>query len=380
MNKPQSIIKKRILSVDWLLVIITLCAVCYGILLVKSATNYTNSTKQLTTQCAAAAIGLGAALFMSALDYDHVMKYSAYLYALSVAALILTLIIGVGDEGTEIKRWIRIPGLGTGIQPSEIAKILFIVTMAKHIESVKETINKPLTVLGLLAHVGVITGLVLMEHDLGTALIFIFIFFVMCFVSGISLWYLLASIFLVAALSPLIWNFMGDYQRKRILVFIDPELDPYGDGWHVRIVKETIGSGGIFGAGYQKGYMIQNGKVFAQDTDMIFAVAGEELGIFGTLLVILLFAFLLLRIFRVSKLARNDSGMLLCMGVMAMFMIQSIINIGMCIGAVPVTGITLPFFSSGGSSMLSSFLGIGIVLSVFSHRSIYYFNQMDDMM
>lgn len=380
MNKKQSNIKKRILVVDWLLVIITLCAVGFGLILVKSATNYTNSTKQLTVQCAAAVLGLGSALFMSSLDYDHVMKYSKYLYVISVAALILTLIIGIGDEGTDIKRWIRIPGIGIGIQTSEIAKIIFIVTMAKHVESVKENINNPLNVLGLLVHLGVITGLVLMEHDLGTALIFIFIFFTMCFVSGISLWYLLATLFLVAALSPLIWNIMGDYQQKRILVFIDPEFEPYGAGWHVRIVKETIGSGGIFGAGFQQGYMIQNGRVAEQDTDMIFAVVGEEFGIFGTLLVILLFAFLLLRIFRVSKLARNDTGMLLCTGVMAMFMIQSIINIGMCIGAVPVTGITLPFFSYGGSSMLSSLLGIGIVLSVYSHRSIYYFNQADDML
>lgn len=379
MNKPQSNIKKRILSVDWLLIFIVLVAVGYGLMLVKSATNHTNSSRDLMVQGASFVLGFFACLFMSSLDYDHVLKYSKYFYAISVAALILTLFIGVGEEGTDIKRWIRIPGLGIGIQTSEIAKIIFIVTLAKHIDSVKEHINKPLNVLGLIAHVGVVTGLVLMEHDLGTALVFAFIFFVMCFVSGISLWYLFATLFLVVVLSPFIWQFMGDYQRDRILVWIDPAYDPNGAGWHIRVVKEAIGSGGIFGQGYQKGYMTQNYKVFAQETDMIYAVVGEEFGIFGTLLVILIFTFLLLRIFRTAKLARNDTGMLLCMGVLAMFMFQSLINIGMCIGLVPVTGITLPFFSYGGSSMLSSFLGIGIVLSVYSRRGIYYFNQNEDI-
>ena len=381
-------IKKHLATIDWFLVVTVFVTMVYGFLLIKSATNAeSGQTKMLVTHIVASILGIICAAVLSKSDYDHITKYSRYLYIAGVVVLALTLLIGSGDEVGN-RSWIRvpIPGLGTvGIQPSEIVKIAFILTIANLLNKAKakETINSPKTILILVLHFAVIFGLILAAGDLGNNLMYGFIFLAMCFASGMSLWYFLAGIFVIVATSPLWWKLLEGYRMDRILVGFNPMLDPDGYGYQPLLSRRAIGSGGLFGAGYQNGYITQKsaaqGGIPVQWTDFIYSAAGEEFGFIGAMLVLLLLTMIIARIFIISRKARNDIGSLICVGVMSMFIIQTLENIGMCLAMLPVIGITLPFFSYGGSSILSSLLGIGVVLSVNSRKNIYYFTRDENI-
>jgi len=378
--------KKHLSSIDWFLVITVLAAMAYGFVLIKSATNIMpylnppeNQMRNLITQIVAAIGGLIFVFILSKSDYDHMVKYAKALYVIAVILMVTTLIFGTGDVETGNKNWIRIPIINVGGQPSEIVKILFIMTFAKHLDSVKDNIDRPKNMVMLLLHFGGIVGLVLAQKDLGTALIFVIIFLTMCFAAGVSLWYFLAGAFIAVASSPLIWAWMGDDYQKRILAGFNPMIDPEGKGYQALRSMRAIGSGGLFGSGYQKGYMTQGGRVPKQWTDFIFSAAGEEFGFIGAILVLLLLTLIIGRIFYISRSARNNTGSLMCVGVMAIFISQTIENIGMCLGMLPVIGITLPFFSYGGSSILGSLMAVGLVLSVNSRKNIYYFARDENL-
>ena len=377
-------LKKHLSSIDWILVMTVFLAMAYGFALIKSATNPIGGQRtMLLTHAAAIILGIVCMFILSKSDYNHIIKYAKYLYILSIAAMLLTLAFGVGDEsGVGNKNWIRFPlpgGNTIGIQPSELVKIAFILTLAKHLDAVKENINHPKNILFLFMHFGGITGLVLFQGDLGSALVFVFIFIAMLFASGVNLWYFLAGIFVLIASSPLLWNFLREDQRRRILVGFNPELDPLDKGFQVLTSQKAIGSGGLFGAGYQKGYYTQRTTIPKQWTDFIYSAAGEEFGFIGSILVLILLTLIITRIFVIARNARNTPGSLICVGVMAIFISQTIENIGMCLGLLPVIGITLPFFSYGGSSVLGSLLGIGVVLSVKCRTNIFYFTRDESL-
>jgi rod shape determining protein RodA len=316
-------------------------------------------------------------LIMAKIDYCHVLKYTHYLYALAVLGMLAVLIFGVGEEEVGRGSWIRIPVINISIQPSEIVKILYIVCLSKRINSVKENINRPKNIIFTVLYAGIILVLVIIDN-LGSALVFMFATLCMLFVAGVSMWYFFALIAIIVPLSPIIWKFLEPYQQFRILVMINPELDPLGFGWQVGQSMKAIGTGGLSGVGFQQGYITQNKFLPKQQTDFIFATAGEEFGFLGALLAIILLTLIILRVFYVSRRARNDVGSLMCVGVLGIFMAQSIVSIGMCFAMMPVIGITLPFFSYGGSSILSCYMAVGIVLSVYSRRNIYYFRRGDD--
>lgn len=379
--------KKYLASIDWFLIIAVLITTAYGFLLVKSATNSQPAYQatRLVTQTAAAILGFASIFILAKMDYDHLTKYSKYLYIFGVLFLALTLIIGTGDEsGVGQKNWIRIPiggGKSVGIQPSEIVKIIFIVTLAKLLDRYKEKINKPKTILFIFLHFAGMFGLIIISGDLGNGLMYACILLAMCFTAGMSLWYFLGGVFLLAASSPIWWNLMGEYQQMRIIVGFDPASYPESNyAYQVLRSMRAIGSGGLFGQGWQKGYLTQiYGGVPMQWTDFIFSAAGEEFGFLGTLLVLMLLTMIIMRVFYVSRNARNNVGSLICVGVMSMFIAQTVENVGMCIGRLPVIGVTLPFFSYGGSSILSSLLGIGLVISVNARKHIYYFTRDENI-
>ena len=371
-------VKKHLKSIDWILVATVAISSIYGYVLIISSTNVLGAAqfRNLLVHIVAAVIGFALMFALSKSDYNHMIKYSKYLYAFGVIILVFTYVFGKGDEVGN-RSWIRVHIAGTtvGGQPSEIVKITFIMTFARHLESVKDDINKIKNILLLGLHFAVIFGLIIIEGDLGTALVYTFIFISMCFAAGVSLWYFLAALFAAAVASPLIWNLMEDYQRKRILVGFDPSLDPADKGFQALTSRRAIGSGGLLGAGYGKGYYTQRGIIPKQWTDFIYSAAGEEFGFVGAILVLALLAVVISRVFVISCKARNTAGSLICIGVMAMLIAHTVENIGMCLGLLPVIGIPLPFFSYGGSSILSSLLAIGIVLSVNSRRNIYYFTR-----
>ena len=370
-------IKKYLLSLDWFLIITVIAATVYGLVLIKSTTTPMNTNRYMVVQIAAICLGIVAMLIMANIDYCHVLKYTKYLYILAIVGMVVVLLLGTGEEETGRGSWLRIPGIPVSIQPSEIVKILYIVWLAKWVNSIKEKINHPKNIALTALFAGIIIVLIVMDN-LGSALIFMFITAAMLFISGLSLWYFLAFAVVAVAMSPLIWNSMEPYQKGRILVMFNPESDPLGYGWQVIRSMNAIGSGGLSGAGFQQGYITQRALLSEQQTDFIFATAGEEFGFLGAMLVMVLLGLIFIRIFYVSLKARNDVGSLMCVGVLAMFTAQSIVNIGMCLSMMPVIGITLPFYSYGGSSTISSYMAIGLVLSVYSRRNIYYSNRGDD--
>jgi len=377
MNLPYKDIKKYLASLDWFLIVAVILTTVYGLVLVKSATNPMNTNRYIIVQSLAMCLGIASMLIMAKIDYCHVLKYTKYLYVLAVLGMAAVLIFGVGEEETGRGSWIRLPGIPISIQPSEIVKILYIVCFAKRINSIKENINHPKNIAVTVLYAGIIIILIVMDN-LGSALIFMFITVAMLFIAGVSLWYFLAFAAVVVPLTPVIWSFLDEYQRMRILVSFTPELDPKGFGWQVLRSMDAIGSGGLSGTGFQNGYITQRELLPKQQTDFIFATAGEEFGFLGALLVIVLLSIVFIRIFYVSLRSRNDVGSLMCVGVLSMFIAQSVVNIGMCLAMMPVIGITLPFFSYGGSSIISCYLAVGVILSVHSRRNIYYFQRGDD--
>jgi len=329
----------------------------------------------LIVQATAIAIGIVGMFILSKADYMHVLKYYKYMYLFSVTLLVAVLLFGVGDEVGN-RSWFRFGPVG--IQPSEFVKLAFIVVIANHLDKNRHRINHPKNILQLLLYFGVLFGLILYAGDLGNNLIYGFIFLCMCFAAGMSLWYFLGGAFVLAASAPILWDLLAGYRQMRIRIGIDPTLDPEGWGYQVLMSMRAISSGGLLGHGYQQGPITQrmgNRHIPEQWTDFIFSAIGEEFGFVGAILALLILVLIIVRILIIARNARTNAGSLICVGVMSMIIAQSVVNIGMTLGVLPVIGVTLPFFSYGGSSIISSLWAVGMVLSVRSRTNIYYFTR-----
>lgn len=363
------------------------CAVCallmsvYGIFNIASAVHAAGGVKYIIIQCAALVLGIIGMIVISAFNYEDVLKrFHLPVFLFTVVLLAATLVIGTG-EGSN-KSWIRFSFLPVGIQPSEFAKLFFIGTLSYHLSRVRDKLNRITTVLGLCLHFGVVCGLVLMQGDLGSALVFVFIFLCMLFCAGMKLTYFFAAALLTLGASPFLWDRLSNYQKQRILVGFSPESDPHGFGYQVLRAKEAIANGGFSGMGYLSGTLTQDTAASAlpkRHTDMIFAVMAEEFGFIGVCIYLLLFAALIFRILWISRRARGYMGSYICVGAAAVFLFQGLENMGMCMGLLPVIGLTLPFLSYGGSSMVSLFLLLGAVQSVAAHRVKYYTERGDGL-
>ncbi len=364
-------IKKRLAflkKLDFFLIgTVAILAVC-GLIAIYSATkNSDSATRQVIVQFAAIVLGVVMMLIISSIDYSTYSRFTKYIYIASILVLVFVLFFGEGKEETGANSWIRFGPIG--IQPSEIVKLAFCITFSSHLASVRENINKFSVLLKLFLHFAVLAGLVFLQNDTGTAMVFAFMFFMMLFVGGLSFKYILAAVGGACILAPVSWfGFMQPYQKERILVFLNPERDASGYGYQVSQSKMAIGSGEFLGRGYLSGPQNQLGLLPEKDTDFIFGVIGEEFGFIGTVFIVLLLVILVIRCFYIALRARNDSGMFLCVGIAAMFMFHMIENVFMCIGLMPVTGIPLPFLSYGGSSVATNFMAIGLVLSVWLKR------------
>lgn len=360
-------------NIDKTVLTVTLLCALFGILMISSAVNtMTGGTKLIIIQSCAMFIGICAMAVMSSIDYEYFGDLSKIIYGGCLGLLVLVLIIGTGLETTGSKSWIRFGPIG--IQPSEFVKVGFIITFSYHASHLKDDINRFSSVLMLLLHAALPIGLILLQPDYGTALVFICIVAGILFAAGLSWKYFLSAGGLLAAAAPIVWFFFFNENRKnRILVFLSPEKDPTGAGYHVLQSKLTIGSGQIWGKGLFHGTQTQLGYLPVRHTDFIFGVIGEELGIIGCIVVVALLFTLIFKILSNSRVAKTDFGSYICVGVAFMLIAHVFENIGMCIGLMPVTGIPLPFFSYGGSSLLTNFIAIGLVLNVYKRRKIINF-------
>lgn len=372
--KIKSVSKKSVILMefDWVLFILAIFLSIFGIVMIYSATRTTHSNVNVIVQSFALIMGTAAMLFVCFFDYEQLKNLIKPVFLFAVAMLVLVLFFGVsGDWGAQ--SWIRFGPIG--IQPSEFAKVCFIITFSYHLSKVQDDINKPLVILGLLLHVGVMVALILMQPDMGSAFVFMFIFICLMFMAKLSYKYIIPAIVLGTASLPLVYRYvLSEYQQKRILVFFNPESDPFYRGYNVIQSKIAVGAGQLWGKGYLQGTQNQMGYLPAKSTDFIFSIISEELGFVGAAILIGALFLLIYKCFKTARKADNSFGRYICAGVGAMMLFHVFENIGMCIGLMPVTGIPLPFISSGGSSLIVNMISIGLVLSVAYHnkpRSVF---------
>jgi len=356
---------------DWVLALVASVLAFLGLIAIFSATRSYASDTNIIVQTIACLIGIAVMLILCYFDYEQFIPIIKYIFIACALFLIIVLVTGTtGKWGS--KSWLRLGAVS--IQPSEIVKCGFIITMAYHLMMIKENVNKPLVIIGLLLHVAVPVILVLLQPDFGTAVVFVFIFCIMMFTAKLSYKYILPIIAGAISFLPIGYNFLDEFQKKRIQVFFNPEMDPLNSGYNVIQSKIAVGSGQLYGKGYLQGPQNQLEYLPAKSTDFIFSCFAEEFGFIGAMLIIVLLLYVILKCLHVARKADNLFGRYICVGVASMLFFHTAENIGMCIGLLPVTGIPLPFLSYGGTSVITNFACIGIVLSVSYHnkpRSIF---------
>ncbi|MEF9984335.1 MAG: FtsW/RodA/SpoVE family cell cycle protein [Oscillospiraceae bacterium] len=324
------------------------------------------SKRQILVQIAAAVIGLISAIIMSKIDYKIMARLWKLHSALAYTLVILTFFIGIKvSDFVDDRAWLPLP-FGLTLQPSELLKISFIVTFALHLQKESSNINNPKSLFFLCLHAAVPIILVMSQGDHGTALIFIFIFLSMLFAAGLSFKYIIPAVALGILCIPIGWHYLlSDDKKMRILSIFNPALDPEGVGWQQMKGLLSIGSGQLWGSGLFAGKHHYVPELY---NDFIFAFVGEALGFVGCISLIVILSFIVLKILMIIPHSNDLLGKYICVGVFAMFAFQILLNIGMCISVLPVIGITLPFVSAGGTSIVASYLGIGLALSVYMHN------------
>ena len=369
--KFKSYVREFLQRADiFLLVICTVCAI-FGIFMVDKAVvgmvaggwDMSAPSKYIAVQTFSLFLGIGAFILFTVIDADILGSQWKFLVAIQLLLLVALFIFGQ-DDGTGNKSWIRFAGIG--VQPSEVIKVLFIVVAAHQMTFIKEheDINSFPSIVMMVGHFVLVFGaIIVVSSDLGSATIIMFIFLTMFFVLGVRLYWFALGGAAVAAAVPLLWTyFLNDYQKKRLLAPYDPSIDPNQDGinWQTSQSKITLASGRMTGVDSEHRLTAFTGK----HTDFIFSCVGENLGMIGCIAVVILLTVIIVHIVRIGLKSGRLFDMLICMGVASAMTFQALINIGMCIGITPVIGITLPFFSYGGSSMVTMYAAMGLISGV----------------
>jgi len=359
-------------NVDWPLMVAVVLLSVLGSLMVSSASASEARYQGLAARQAIwICLGLGVAGALMWMDYQLAARLSRWLYGINLALLSLVLYKGHSIAGSQ--RWIELGW--TQLQPSELAKVLIVITLADLLRRGQET-HSPASVLFRAAlHVGVPMLLVFAQPDLGTALVFVVLWLGMLWIWGLSRGYLVALAVTGGLLAAGAWHLgvVRDYQRTRLAAFLDPEHDPGGSGYQLLQSQIAIGAGGLWGAGLYRGTQNRLAFIPAQTTDFIFTIAGEELGFVGCMTILALYLFILWRGVAIAAATEDPLGALIATGVLCIFAFQAFINLGMTMRLCPVTGLPLPFVSYGGSSLLTSFMGVGLLQSVSMRRRAIQF-------
>ncbi|WP_243109366.1 rod shape-determining protein RodA [Anaerophilus nitritogenes] len=353
-------------KIDWGLVFIIIVLCTWGVIMVASATRDLDSARYVKTQISSVVVGIVAVFIILSFDYKLFEKIYIHIYVISNVLLIIVLLFGQGKEQWGADRWIRIGGFG--FQPSDFVKIAMIICLAKVVDDHKKYIDYIPTLGKILAFIGFPMLLILIQPDLGTTLAFGVFTFGILFIAGLKYKYILNSIMIGIFSLPFLWMGLKDYQKSRIMVFLNPEEDPTGSGYHILQSKIAIGSGEFWGSGIFKGIQHIHGFLPEKHTDFIFSMLTEELGFLGSGILILLYLFLIYRCINIARNARDDFGKYLVMGITFMISFHIIANIAMTMGLMPITGKPLPFMSYGGTFMLSNMIAVGIVLNVNMRR------------
>ena len=364
------ILQKTIYKTDKLLLSVAFLISCLSITLLLGL-EQSEFIGGRTVQVQMIAIGLGliGAMVSTIFDPETLARMWKIYMPPVLFLMVLTFFIGTQREGSANQSWLVIANVS--VQPSEFLKIAFILTFALHLSKVREELNTPKNLILLALHGGFPVFLVLLQKDDGVALIMASIILIMLFVAGISKKLIFAGLSSLVVLVPILWfNVLSEFQKQRFLVIWDKTLDPQGIAYQQLRGLTALGSGQIFGNGI---FQDQHLYVPENYNDFIFTFLGESLGFVGCVCFLIALTILCMRILQTAMKARDYLGKYICVGVFAMIVVQAIVNISMCLMVMPVIGITLPLLSAGGSSVLSTYAGLGIVMCVYAdnHRNMF---------
>jgi rod shape determining protein RodA len=358
-------------NLDPILIMATAALVAFGLLMVYSTTRSTPHPFLYTrSQLFHIVIGVGVGLVLIAVDYRALASASRWLYVANLGMLAAVLVVGRSSLGAQ--RWIPLGPLGQ-FQPSEIAKLVIVITLAKHMADRPGPYRSIRDLLPFLGHVALPMFLIFRQPDLGTALVYGAIFAGMLYAGGARRRDLAGLAAGACLLLPVLWHLLKEYQRRRLMVFLDPSLDPLGSGYGIIQSKIAVGSGMTWGKGLFAG--TQNVLQFVPEhhTDFIFSVVGEELGFVGSLLLLALFLVWLWRGVRTAAVARDRFGALAAAGIVSMVAFHVFVNVGMTVGIMPITGIPLPFISYGGSALMTMLWATALLLNIgMRHQKIRF--------
>ena len=354
---------------DMIMLILCLITSGLGVVIIASATSaekFEGNLRYIVVQLLAIVIGVVIYAIFSSIDMDFLQENRNLMVAFNMFLLFLLIPFGT-DNNTGNRSWLDFPLLPFNIQPAEICKITYIIIMASVMASHQNRISSIPSVLHMVFHLGLLFGVnMVLSSDMGVSLIFVFIFIGMTFAGGVSLWWFALALGSIAAAAPVAWQFLGEYQRQRIMILIDPTFDAQGTGarYHFKINLQSLTGGGLMGQGLFNGNRTQGGNLFAQHTDYIFSSIGEEMGFFGCATVLILLFITVLQCLYIASRAKELQGKLFCCGMGAWIGFQSFVNICVNTGLMPNTGLPLPFVSYGLSSIIAIYIGMGIVLNI----------------
>ena len=351
---------------DMVLLILCLIVAGFGLVCIASATSaekFGSNIRYIALQIVAIGMGVLIYAIISSIDLDVMSEYRGGLVAFNILLLLMLIPFGTDNE-TGNRSWLDIPLVPFMIQPAEICKITYVVIMASVMASHQNRISHPVSVFHMAYHLLLLVGLnMALSSDLGVSLIFVFIFIGMAFAGGVSLWWFALAISGIAVAFPILWQFLGEYQQNRILILFDETIDPQGinERYHSMMNLRSLTGGGMTGQGLFNGNRTQGGNLFAQHTDYIFSSMGEELGFVGCVFIMLLELAIIGRCIYVGIKSQDYMRRCVCFGAASALMFQVLINTGMCIGVMPVIGLTLPLISYGPSSVVTIFGMLGLV-------------------
>lgn len=351
-------------------ILFSLCvfASLYGAFAVYSATRSTEGASEFLTQLIALFVGIAFTVLISIFDFDNYLRLWPLALVVGVIPVVLTFFIGWAPPGTDDKAWLYIAGVS--FQPAEFLKVFFLVSFSAHLDKVKDRINDWKVLLLVCVHGFAPSVLVHFQGDDGTAIVFGVMALGMLWAAGVKWQYFASALAAAVVASPFAYFFLlNDDQRTRIWNIFNIEADIKGAGFQQYRGRVALAGGGFWGQGFGKGELTQAGGVPEGHNDFIFCSIGEEFGFFGCMVVLILLAAISIRVLHIGKMCRKQGGTYICVGMFSMLLVHIIINIGMCCSMLPVIGITLPFFSAGGTSLLSLFMSIGLVMSVYMYRN-----------
>ena len=355
---------------DMFLLVLALIVASFGLVAIASATSadkFDGNFRYIAVQSVSICLGVLVYAVVSSIDLDFLSEHRLAMVVFNCMLLLMLLSPLGTDNDSGNRSWIDLGVIN--VQPAEICKITYILIMASVMSSHQNRISHPVSVAHMLLHLGLLVGLnLVVSSDMGVSLIFVFIFIGMTFAGGVSLWWFAAALTGIAAMAPILWQFLDGYQRNRIRILFDDSIDPQGinERYHSNMNLKSLTGGGLTGQGLFNGNRTQGGNLFAQHTDYIFSSMGEELGFVGCVIIMLMELAIIARCIYVGMRCQDYMRRLVCFGAASALMFQVMINVGMCIGVMPVIGLTLPLISYGGSSAVTIFAMLGLVSGAYA--------------